>query len=153
MAKKKKISGVAKKKAMPKASKFNFSSFAGAIGGAIVSKVIIKKLPIGNDLVKSIIPIAVGAFMSSSKNEIMKGAGFGMIAVGGGNLVSSIVPSIAGASGGILDGIFDFSTPLTMSGADEIMFLNGTASTTLDGEEEIGSDDTYIAGDGNAYMA
>lgn len=157
MSKKKKSIGAKKRRTVGR-SKFDLSTFAGTIAGAIVSKILIKKLPMQSELIKSLIPVAAGAFLSTNKNRMLAGAGLGMMAIGGGALVGTLVPSIGAAAGGVLDGIFDtFSSDPQMGATEEIMYLNGASPGVLDGTAEemagVGSDDSYIAGDGNAYMA
>ena len=129
--------------------KFDFMQFAGNVAGAIAAKVVVSKLPIQNNYIKSAAPIVLGAFLMSNKNKMIAAAGTGMVAVGGAQLVSSFVPGIAGMlgmddssflgapAGNVLEGFDD------ISGMDDI---GAAAGNVLEGNDE------YIAGD-DVYMA
>jgi hypothetical protein len=82
----------------------DFMSIGGNIAGAIASKILVSKLPIQNNLIKSVSPIALGIFLSNNKNAFIRNAGLGMIAVGGSEVVKTIVPGLSGASGDVLSG-------------------------------------------------
>jgi hypothetical protein len=69
---------------------------AGSVAAGLVGKAVTKFLPNSSDTVKALIPIAAGVFLAMQKNEIMKGAGFGMVAAGGSSLVEAFVPGIKG---------------------------------------------------------
>jgi len=124
--------------------KFDMTAFAGNVAGAIAAKVVVSKLPIQNNYIKSAVPVLLGAFLMSNKNKMISAAGTGMIAVGGAQLVSSFVPGIAGIlgmddmnflgapAGNVLEGFDD------ISGMDDI---GAAAGNVLDGTDE------YIAGD------
>jgi len=129
--------------------KFDFMAFTGNIAGAIAAKVVVSKLPIQNNYIKSAVPVLLGAFLMSNKNKTIAAAGTGMLAVGGAQLVSSFIPGISGmlgiddmnflgaASGNVLEGFDD------ISGYDD---MNGASGNVLEGSDE------YIAGD-NDFMA
>jgi hypothetical protein len=137
--------------------KFDFMQFAGNVAGAIAAKVVVSKLPIQNNYIKSAAPIVLGAFLMSNKNKMIAAAGTGMVAVGGAQLVSTFVPGISGMlglednsflgapAGNVLEGFDD------ISGMDDINgirshYMHGAAGNVLDGTDE------YIAGDTD-YMA
>lgn len=69
---------------------------AGAIAANLAGQLVTKLMPTANDTVKGLIPVGLGIFLAMQKNEIVKGAGYGMVAKGGGDLVSSMLPSITG---------------------------------------------------------
>ena len=69
---------------------------AGSVAAGLVGKAVTKFLPNSSDTVKALVPIAAGVFLAMQKNEIMKGAGFGMVAAGGSSLVEAFVPGIKG---------------------------------------------------------
>ena len=69
---------------------------AGAIAANLAGQLVTKIMPNANDTVKGLIPVGLGIFLAMQKNEIVKGAGYGMVAKGGGDLVSSMIPSITG---------------------------------------------------------
>jgi hypothetical protein len=129
--------------------KFDFMAFAGNVAGAIAAKVVVSKLPIQNNYIKSAAPIVLGAFLMSNKNKTISAVGTGMVAVGGAQLVTAFVPGISGMlgmednsflgapAGNVLEGFDD------ISGMDDIGAASGNV---LDGTDE------YIAGDTD-YMA
>ena len=67
---------------------------AGAVAAGFVSKLVNDKLPNVPGVVKSLIPVGVGVFLAGNKNTIIKGAGFGMVAKGGADLASTLIPGI-----------------------------------------------------------
>lgn len=69
---------------------------AGAVAANLAGQLVTKLMPNANATVKGLIPVGLGVFLAMQKNEIVKGAGFGMVAKGGGDLVSSMLPSITG---------------------------------------------------------
>lgn len=69
---------------------------AGAIAANLAGQLVTKLMPDANDTVKGLIPVGLGIFLAMQKNEIVKGAGYGMVAKGGGDLVSAMLPSITG---------------------------------------------------------
>lgn len=82
---------------MKKPSKDAFSTIAGAIAGAVVGKMAVKMIPIENGLIKALIPIGAGLFLSGNKNPMIKGLGYGMAASGGLTLVDALAPGMLGA--------------------------------------------------------
>lgn len=133
--------------------KFDFMQFAGNVAGAIAGKVVVSKLPIQNNYVKSAVPVVLGALLMSNKNKMIAAAGTGMVAVGGAQLVSNFVPGLSGfmgettdflglgaPAGNVLEGFDD-----ELSGFDDE--VSGTAAgNVLDGTDEyIAGDDTYMA--------
>jgi hypothetical protein len=92
---------------------------AGSVAAGFVGKLVTKFMPTASETVKALVPLAAGVFLAMQKNEIVKGAGFGMVAAGGSALVDAFMP--AGVSG--VDDYF-------MNGDDEGMygdedFMNG----------------------------
>jgi len=87
---------------------------AGSIAAGYVSNIITKQMPDTKDNVKALIPLALGVFLAMQKNEIIKGAGFGMVAAGGSALVDALMPATPGVKG--VDDYF-------MSEMDEFMGL------------------------------
>ena len=69
---------------------------AGSVAAGLVEKAVTKFLPKSSGTVKALVPIAAGVFLAMQKNEIMKGAGFGMVAAGGSSLVEAFIPGIKG---------------------------------------------------------
>lgn len=132
----------------------------GNIVGAIAAQIVVSKLPIQNNLIKSAAPIAIGVFLSGNKNKLIAAAGTGMASVGGANLVKTLIPGISGltgsndpyiaeddfptlgaASGNVLDGMYDVQDSENMLGAASGNVLSGPYATIN------GAGDTYIAGD------
>ena len=56
---------------------------AGAVAAGFVSKLVNDKLPNVPGIVKALIPIGAGIFLTGNKNTMLKGVGFGMVAKGG----------------------------------------------------------------------
>lgn len=79
------------------------------IAGAISAKVV-KNLSgkiTQNNMLRAVFPLAVGLFLASSKGKTLPNVGLGMIAVGGADLVGSVVPALNGIEDADLSGIFD----------------------------------------------
>jgi hypothetical protein len=118
---------------------------AGAVAAGFVSKLINDKLPNTPGFVKSLIPIGVGVFMAGNKNAIVKGAGFGMVAKGGADLATTLIPGIGEA-----EDIF-MSSP-----ADQSILSLPADQSVLSGEdyEFVGEDedDDFIGQDDDAFM-
>jgi hypothetical protein len=118
---------------------------AGAVAAGFVSKLINDKLPNTPGAVKSLIPIGLGVFMAGNKNAIVKGAGFGMVAKGGADLASTLIPGIGEA-----EDIF-MSSP-----ADQSILSLPADQSVLSGEdyEFVGQeeDDDFIGMEDDAYM-
>lgn len=118
---------------------------AGAVAAGFVSKLINDKLPNTPGFVKSLIPIGLGVFMAGNKNAIVKGAGFGMVAKGGADLASTLIPGIGEA-----EDIF-MSSP-----ADQSILSLPADQSVLSGEdyEFVGEEDEddFIGQDDDAFM-
>lgn len=76
---------------------------AGIVAGSLASRYV--GTTIGNLLPASVppafanvIPVGLGVYLSTNKNEFAKGAGYGMIAAGGSRFVGELVPAIGRAS-------------------------------------------------------
>jgi hypothetical protein len=111
----------------------------GAVAAGFVSKLINDKLPNTPGFVKSLIPIGLGVFMAGNKNAIVKGAGFGMVAKGGADLASTLIPGIGEA-----EDIF-MSSP-----ADQSILSLPADQSVLSGQEDyefVGQDDEFMNGD------
>jgi len=70
---------------------------AGSVAAGMVEKLVTKFLPTASPTVKSLVPLAAGVLLAMQKNDIVKGAGFGMVAAGGSALVNAFMP--AGVTG------------------------------------------------------
>ena len=119
---------------------------AGAVAAGFVSKLVNNKLPNTPGFVKSLIPIGVGVFLAGNKNAILKGAGFGMVAKGGAELASTLIPGIGEA-----EDIF-MSSP-----ADQSILSLPADQSVLSGEDDyeyVGEDDNddFISQDDDAFM-
>jgi hypothetical protein len=98
----------------------------GAVAARFVTKGIGKLLPNQTPLIKSLAPVGVGVFFAMQKNQLVKNAGFGMIASGGVELANIIVPGIGAPS---VPDVF-------MDGADDddddnVLLLNGPADQSI----------------------
>jgi len=110
---------------------------AGAVAAGFVSKLVNDKLPNVPGVVKSLIPVGVGVFLAGNKNTIIKGAGFGMVAKGGADLASTLIPGI-----GNIDEVF-LSAP-----ADQSILSLPADQSVLSGDDDfISQDDDFMAGD------
>jgi hypothetical protein len=112
---------------------------AGAVTAGFVSKLINDKLPNTPGFVKSLIPIGLGVFMAGNKNAIVKGAGFGMVAKGGADLASTLIP-----------GIGDAEDVFLSSPADQSILSLPADQSVLSGQEDyefVGQDDEFMNGD------
>ena len=82
---------------------------AGSVAAGMVEKLVTKLLPNSTPYVKALIPVAAGIFLAMQKNEIVKGAGFGMVAAGGSALVDAFMPaSVTGVDDYFMNGDDDF---------------------------------------------
>ena len=146
MAKRKMKRTSARKRSGSPKMKIDFMSIGGNIAGAIASKILVSKLPIQNNLIKSVAPIALGVFLSSNKNAFIRNAGLGMIAVGGSEVVKSVIPGLAGASGDVLSGD-DF--PMLEGASGDVLSGDGSYYATINGDSSsdyMAGADEYIAG-------
>ena len=119
---------------------------AGAVAAGFVSKLVNDKMPNTPGYIKALIPIGAGIFLTGNKNAIIKGAGFGMVAKGGADLASTLIPGIGEA-----EDIF-MSAP-----ADQSILSLPADQSVLSGEEDyefVGEDDDddFIGQDDDAFM-
>ena len=98
---------------------------AGSVAAGYAGKLVTKLMPTASETVKALVPLAAGVFLAMQKNEIVKGAGFGMVAAGGSLLVDAFIP----ASVGNVDEFFISESDDFMSEADE--FLNAPADQSI----------------------
>ena len=66
---------------------------AGSVAAGMVEKLVLKYMPTSSATVRALVPVATGIFLAMQKNEIVKGAGFGMVAAGGSALVDAFIPA------------------------------------------------------------
>ncbi len=115
--------------------KFPIQEAAGIIAGSIaagfVSKMVNDRLPNVPNVVKAIIPIGAGLFLSGQKNTIVKMAGFGMIAKGGADLAKAFLPGI----GAEMDTLLGVAAP-----ADQSILSLPADQSVLSGEDFVGED-------------
>jgi hypothetical protein len=79
--------------------KGNTGEIIGVLAGAVAAG-FIPRLTQGINIpapIKSAIPLVLGVFLSTNKNAMIKGAGFGMIAKGGSDLVGALMPATVSA--------------------------------------------------------
>lgn len=119
---------------------------AGAVAAGFVSKLVNDKLPNTPGFVKSLIPIGVGVFLAGNKNAILKGAGFGMVAKGGAELASTLIPGIGEAEDIFMSAPADQS--ILSLPADQSV-LSGEEDYQYVGEEDI---DNYMGENEDAFM-
>lgn len=111
---------------------------AGAVAAGFVTKLVNDKLPNVPGVVKALIPIGAGIFLTGNKNTILRGAGFGMVAKGGAELAGTLIPGI-----GNVDEVF-LSAP-----ADQSILSLPADQSVLSGDDDymISGDDDMISGD------
>jgi hypothetical protein len=110
---------------------------AGAVAAGFVSKLVNDKMPNTPGYIKALIPIGAGIFLTGNKNAIIKGAGFGMVAKGGAELASTLIPGI-----GNIDEVF-LSAP-----ADQSILSLPADQSVLSGDDDfINGDDDFINGE------
>lgn len=106
-------------------SKINVPSILGIVGGAVVAGIAKKQLetkaPNLPAAVRGLLPVGLGIFLSMQKNEIVKGAGLGMIAKGGLDLASAFIPGIGAAE---VDDLF-------LSASDDMDLLSLPADQSI----------------------
>jgi hypothetical protein len=102
---------------MKKPKKGALMTAVGVIGGAIAGKMAMNLIPVDDDRIKAAIPLVAGFFLAGQKNDIAKGAGYGMMATGGMSLAAAFIPQIGEAIGEPI------GAPTLED--DETIFLNG----------------------------
>jgi hypothetical protein len=127
-------------------SKINVPSILGIVGGAIVAgiakKTLESKAPNLPAAVRGLLPVGLGIFLSMQKNEIVKGAGLGMIAKGGLDLASAFIPGIGAPE---IDDLF-------MSASDDMDLLGLPADQSI---LSLPADQSILSGmdeDENSFM-
>ena len=110
---------------------------AGAVAAVFVTKLVNDKLPNTPGYVKALIPIGAGIFLTGNKNVMLKGVGFGMVAKGGAELASTLIPGI-----GNIDEIF-LSAPADQS----ILSLPADMSVLSGNEDFMNGDEDFMNGD------
>jgi len=136
--------------------KFPTMQILGVVGGAfvagIVNNVITKNMPDAKETTKSIVPLGLGIFLAMQKNEILKGAGLGMVATGGAALVKALMPApeVTGVDDYFMNEYDDYlNAPADQSilsmPADQSI-LSGYDDDVMNGEEEF-----MNAYDGGSY--
>jgi hypothetical protein len=117
---------------------------AGSIAAGIVSKTLRNLLPTAPAAVQSVLPVALGVFLTTQKNDLIKGAGLGMVAAGSSNLVQALMP---GAKIGEVDELF-------MGEADEIGLPADQSILALPADQSIlaGLEDDGISAEEMAMM-
>ena len=133
-------------------SKFNVMEFAATIGGAVVGKVVTAKLPIQNNLIKNVIPVAVGAFLVANKNKVIASVGTGMIAAGGAGLVGSLIPGISGLMVPVVNG-YDADVLDGVGAEDEPLFLSGQEYPEVTNDNRIAGDSAEFIAGSEEFMA
>lgn len=112
---------------MKKPSKDAFAIIGGAIAGAVAGKVIVKNIPLDNDIIKALIPIGAGLMLSGQKSALLKGVGYGMAASGGLTLIDALAPGIVSGP--------DLEEEIFLGGPDdddeEFRSLNGPADQSI----------------------
>ena len=148
MAKRRNKKTSARKRSGSPKMKVDFMSIGGNIVGAIASKVLVSKLPIQNNLIKSVAPIALGVFLSGNKNSFIKNAGLGMIAVGGSEVVKTLVPGLSGLTEGDVLAGDDF--PMLEGASGDVLSGDGGYYATINGDSTsadfMAGTDEFIAG-------
>jgi hypothetical protein len=119
---------------------------AGSVAAGMVEKLVSKYLPTSSASVKALVPIAAGVFLAMQKNEIVKGAGFGMVAAGGSSLVDAFMPRVGEVDDYFISEMDEFLN----APADQSILSAPADQSILSGSTE----DNFMFGDGefmNAY--
>ena len=114
---------------------------AGSVAAGMVEKLVTKLLPNSTPYVKALVPVAAGIFLAMQKNEIVKGAGFGMVAAGGSALVDAFMPaSVTGVDDYFMSEMDEFmSLPADqsiLSAPADQSILSAYDDDFMNGEEE-----------------
>lgn len=125
---------------------------AGSVAAGFVEKLVGKYLPSSSASVKALVPIAAGVFLAMQKNEIVKGAGFGMVAAGGSALVDAFMP----ASVGEVDDYFISEMDEFLNAPADQSILSSPADQSIlsaynDDEGMFGEEEFMNAYDGGSY--
>jgi hypothetical protein len=129
---------------------------AGSVAAGFVEKLVGKYMPTSSASVKALVPIAAGVFLAMQKNEIVKGAGFGMVAAGGSALVDAFIPTgVTGVDDYFMNEIYDeeyMSLPADqsiLSAPADQSILSGYGDQSEDGM--YGEEEYMNAYDGGSY--
>ena len=114
---------------------------AGSVAAGMVEKLVAKFMPTSSATVRALVPVAAGVFLAMQKNEIVKGAGFGMVAAGGSALVDAFMPaSVTGVDDYFMSEMDEFmSLPADqsiLSAPADQSILSGYEEDMMNGEEE-----------------
>jgi len=127
---------------------------AGSVAAGFVEKLVVKFMPTSSATVRALVPVAAGVFLAMQKNEIVKGAGFGMVAAGGSALVDAFMPaSVTGVDDYFMSEMDDFmSLPADqsiLSAPADQSILSGFADRQ---EDFLNGDEEFMnAYDGGSY--
>ena len=133
---------------------------AGSVAAGLVGKLVVKFMTTASPVVKAIVPVAAGVFLSMQKNEIVKGAGLGMVAAGGSALVDAFMPG--GVTG--VDDYFLSESDDFMGESDDFMGLPADQSilslpadqsilSQFDDEMGLNGEEDFVNGyDGGNYQ-
>jgi len=126
---------------------------AGSVAAGMVGKLVLKYMPTASATVQALVPVAAGVFLAMQKNEIVKGAGFGMVAAGGSALVDAFMP--AGVTGNVDDYfISEYDDYLGLPADQSILSAPADQSilSGYDDNEGMYGDEEYMnAYDGGSY--
>lgn len=126
---------------------------AGSVAAGMVEKLVSKYMPTSSATVRALVPVAAGVFLAMQKNEIIKGAGMGMVAAGGSSLVDAFMP----ASVGEVDDYFISEVDDYLSLPADQSILSAPADQSIlsgyDGDESgmYGDEEYMNAYDGGSY--
>ena len=82
---------------MPKLNLTKILTESGAlVAGGVASNVVAKNIPIQNEQLKKVLPVALGAFLLTNKNPMVRNLGAGMVAVQGTAIAKGFVPGLSG---------------------------------------------------------
>jgi len=114
---------------------------AGSVAAGLVGKLVLKVMPTASATVQALVPVVAGTFLAMQKNDIVKGAGFGMIAAGGSALVDAFVPpTVTGLDEYYMSEYDDYmSLPADqsiLSAPADQSILSGYDDDMMNGEEE-----------------
>jgi hypothetical protein len=114
---------------------------AGSVAAGFVEKLVTKFMPTSSATVRALVPVAAGVFLAMQKNEIVKGAGFGMVAAGGSALVDAFMPaSVTGVDDYFMSEMDEFmglpADQSILSAPADQSILSAYDDDFMNGEEE-----------------
>jgi hypothetical protein len=105
------------------------------VAGGIASNVVAKNIPIQNEQLKKALPVALGAFLLTNKNPMVRNLGAGMVAVQGTAVAKGFVPGLGGVGEDVMLAEDVMLSGMSMGEVDDplmgnVPFSNDSYATT-----------------------